>query len=344
MRILKTLAVGIQGRGRWPLEQAKPERGFEIVGLCDLDASALQKERELLGLPKSSVYTNLEEAMLNSGAEVAIICTPTVHHAPMTRQALEQGLSVLVEKGMAPNWTSAKAMVAHAEPLKSGFCVAQNYRYGGVAKTITRVLHQPNDPHHPGALHQLDYWHHRVRPVPRTLTYPHASIWDMSCHHFDNMLSWLGPARSVHAFEHRAAYSAYEHPANTIARIQFECGTWVNYFHGHDASRGELRIGLHGERGAIMGSKLDETAGDFGDMELSFTPRSHEQFGVCPSEIIPKEAHLGEAGVLADFHRYVCEGIEPGISGRHNLEVMALCSMVVQSIETGHTVWRKEVT
>jgi len=50
----------------------------------------------------------------------------------------------------------------------------------------------------------VDYLQHRVRPVPVTLTYPFASVWDMSCHHFDNLPCSLGPVAEVTAHAYRA--------------------------------------------------------------------------------------------------------------------------------------------
>ena len=40
-KILNTIIVGVGGRGNWPLRLCKPENGFQIVGLCDIDLKAI---------------------------------------------------------------------------------------------------------------------------------------------------------------------------------------------------------------------------------------------------------------------------------------------------------------
>ncbi len=189
-----------------------------------------------------------------------------------------------------------------------------------------------------GKPNQLDHIHHRVRPEPRTLNYPFASVWDMSCHHFDNFLFWFGPVAEFTAHAFGAPWSNYQYPNNTSAFMRFENGVVVNYFHGHDSARGEYHLDLHGERGAVM-ARSDES----GRQVLEFSHRPTDQFGRSETSAVSLEEAPNEAGVLADFHSYITKGIEPGISGNNNLEVMAMCQMMVVSAEEKRTVHRSEL-
>lgn len=332
-RILRTILVGVSRRGEWPLERARPEAGFEPVALVDPVPEALAAARAKTGLPLEACFASLEDALRTVPAEAIVACSPTKTHAAVARAGFAAGLAVLVEKGMAPDWATACAVVAEAERSGAKFCVAQNYRYRAMERTVARALRDDAVPYAPGRVFWIDYVQHRVRPEPRTLNYPFASVWDMSCHHFDNLLAWLGPVESVTALAPAAPWSAYAHAANTMALLRFADGTVVHYAHTHDAARAEVRLRLQGERGAIFG--------DEGSLE--FSARPSENFGERPVSPIALEAGLNEAGVLADFHRYVTEGVEPGISGRHNLETMALCELTVRSCREGRTVRRVEL-
>lgn len=343
MKPLDTLCVGVSGRGQWPLKVCGEENGFRVAALCDLSEEALAAARGITGLGEDACWTDVEEALDKSGAEAVIVCTPTAYHCPVAKAAIERGLPVLVEKGMAPDWDAARDVVAFADDREGVFCVSQNYRYNALERTVRRVIHDASDPNHVGEVFLLDLHHHRVRPIPRTLNYPFASVWDMSCHHFDDLLFWLGPVAEVTAHASRADWSAYEHPANTTAFMRFANGAVVNYYHGHDAARGELRLGVHGERGAVVGHAWDRTASTGGLDALAFTPRPAVQFGTADPYEVPFEDGPGEAGVLADFRAYIDGGPEPGISGRNNLEVMAMCQLVVMSVEAGRTVKREEL-
>lgn len=332
-RLLRVLHVGVANRGTWPLKQCNASTGFQPATLCDVSTTALAAAREMTGLPESAVFTDFDDALRRSDVDCAIICTPTVLHVPLAKRCIDAGLPVLIEKGMAPDWASATDLVRTAERAAAKVAVAQNYRYFPHERTIRRAIQDPTCEFHVGPVHLLTYSQNRVRPVPRTLTYPFASVWDMSCHHFDNLLAWLGRIREMTAFSWRADWSAYEHDNNTTAHLLFEGGTRVHYIHTHDASRSSLEVQVHGERGALF------RQGD----ELTFSLRPTEQFGTRPVTTVPLEPGNGEADVLRDFHRYVTTEIEPGISARNNLETMAACEMMVRSITGRRMVARGEL-
>jgi len=343
MKTLKTLIAGVSGRGQWPVKTCTSEIGFEIVGLCDLSEEALTNARQIAGLPKTACYTDYEQALNKSGAECVILCTPTIYHIPMTKTAIAQGLPVLTEKGMAPDWQTATEAITFVRQHNGIFCVSQNYRYNALERTLHRILHDNNDSNFVGHPYLIDLTHHRVRPTPRTLSYPFASIWDMSCHHFDNLVYWLGPVLEITAHAFDAPWSQYEHPNNTSAFMRFQNGTNVNYFHGHDSARGECRINIHGEKGAAFGCIFDATSSTAGLQTLTFTERPTSQFGKSNPIDIPFSESLGEKGVLKDFHQYITQNTEPGISGYQNLEVMAMCQMMVKSIQENRTIHRDEL-
>src|SRR5213075_544610 len=96
-----------------------------------------------------------------------IICAPTIFHVPYASQAVEAGIPVLVEKGMGPDWVSARSL-ATITADRGRVCVAQNYRYNRLERTIRHALSDPSHPAHVGKVHVVTYTHQRVRPIPRT--------------------------------------------------------------------------------------------------------------------------------------------------------------------------------
>jgi predicted dehydrogenase len=311
--MLRVVLVGVGNRGRWPLEQCRAEEGWEVVGLVDKDAGHLAAAREATGLGEAACFTEISPALDAVRPDAAILCTPTVTHAPFTKEAIARGVAVLTEKGMACNWEEAVDLVRFVEEHRGTFAVAQNYRYDGISSVVRAAL--------------------RVRPVPGTLTYPFASVWDMSCHHFDNLLDWLGPVEEVTAHAPRAPWSPYAHAANTSAFLRFANGAAVNYVHTHDAARGSLRVEVHARNGALV----------IRDGIAEFSPRPARNFGEEPAVPLPVSTLCSEQFMLADFHDYVSLGREPGISGRRNLETMALCEMCVRSVIEKRTIRRSEL-
>ena len=333
-RVLRVLHVGVANRGEWPLRLCNASSGFAPAALCDVSSDALAGARGITGLDDSACFTDFDRALAEADVDCAIVCAPTVLHVPLALKCVERGLPVLVEKGMAPNWRDACTLVRAARENSATVAVAQNYRYNATERTVWRAINDAKHPAYVGEVHLLSYAQHRVRPVPRTLTYPFASVWDMSCHHFDNMLYWLGPMREMTAHGWRATWSAYEHNNNTSAHVEFERGTRVHYVHTHDAARSSLEIQVHGERGALV---VRDDAG------ITFNQRPLEQFGTRPVVNVEPEPAQGEADVLRDFYDYVTRGVEPGISAQNNLETMAACEMIVRSITLGRNVRRAEL-
>lgn len=312
--ILRSIHVGVGNRGQWPLRLATPEHGYRPVALVDPAPAMLAAARPLVGgLP---AFATLAEALARTEADVAIICSPTRFHLEQGRTCLGAGLHVLVEKGMAPSFAEARQLVAAASDAKRALCVAQNYRYQAMERTVARMLRDPAHPQYAGVPFLIDYTQHRQRPNPRTLDYPFASVWDMSCHHFDTLLAWLGPGfTEITARAFGPPWSRYEFPSNTSAQIVHASGCLVHYLHTHDAAVNEIRIRIQAERGAIL---VDGDA-------VSFCPRADLQLQHAPLVPVVPEPHAGEAGVLADFHRHCVRGEPVGISGAANLDVMTLC-------------------
>ena len=333
MKILNVLHVGVTNRGDWPLEKCNESTGFRPAALCDLSVPGLAAAREKTGLPESACYTDLGVALAEAKVDCAIVCTPTKFHVPMAKQCIAAGVPVLIEKGMAPDWASAQALARATAYAGAVACVAQNYRYNAAERTVRRALLDAAGPAFLGPVHFAQYIQHRVRPDVRTLSYAFASVWDMSCHHFDTMMSWFGPIAEMTAFSWRAGWTAYEHDNNTSAQIRFASGTSVLYAHTHDAARGLVDVQLHGERGALV----------WRDEGITFNERPREQFGQRPIVPVANEPAEGEADLLRDFHAYITRGVEPGVSVRNNLETMAACEMMVRSITQGRTIRRSEL-
>jgi predicted dehydrogenase len=334
--ILRTIHVGVGGRGVWPIEVLGADPRFQPVAVVDVNRDFLVQAQARLQLPDSALFGDLQQALDAVEADAVVICTPTVMHAPLARRAFAHGKHVLVEKGMTLDWEEAKALVREAKQAGVKFCVAQNYRYFAHFATIKHVLDNPDHAHYPGAVRIVDCIHHRYRPEPRTLTYPYAMVWDLSCHHVDLLAYWLGEARRVTAVSYTTPWSQYAYDANIAAIIEYASGAICHYVLTHNATLSDWRIILQGERGAL---RTCDVPG------VQFYPRPASQLGSSPP--VPVEElrgpALSEQGVVDDFYRFVVDGIEPGISGRNNLETLAVCEMLVRSARERRPVERAEL-
>jgi predicted dehydrogenase len=329
---LRTLHVGVGGRGRWPVEVLTDDPRFDPVGLVDVVPENFVWARGRSGLGAEACFADVGEALARTETDALVVCTPTRTHARLCRAGFAAGKHVLVEKGMTFDWAEARALVREAEAAGVRFCVSQNYRYGAERRTLRQAVASGRY----GAPHVVARINHRHRPEPRTLDYPGAMVWDMACHHFDNLICLFGPAARATAVTHNAPWSPYAHDAGVTAVIELASGPVCSYLLTHQATVPDYRFVLQSERGALR------TDGD----GWRWLPRGPvRQFAPAgPAESVePAPPLRSEQGVVDDWLAWIEGGPEPGISGRNNLETLALCEMVLRSAAAGRRVERGEL-
>lgn len=332
---ISVILVGVGGRGRWAVEVFHADPRWTIVALVEPNADFLESALQYTGLPKSAGFSSLSDAVKSVDADAVIACTPTRTHGPLGREAFAAGMHYLVEKGMTFDWEEAKALVREAEIAGVKFCVAQNYRYHASETAVSACLADSSSPYHPGPIEIVDLIHHRYRPEPRTLNYPYAMVWDMSCHHVDLLSAWLGPAEEVTAVATNPTWSSYEYDANIAAIIRYESGAVCHYVLTHAATVSDYRLVLQGPKGTLRA---------FDRPRVQFFPTPTAMLGSSEGIDVPMPSlPRGEQGVVDDFYRYIVDGIEPGISGRNNLKTLAVCEMLVRSASKRRTVRASEL-
>ena len=318
---LRSIHVGTGGRGVWPIDVVVADPNWEPVALVDVNETFLQNAREKTGLEESACFSSFEDAAKAVNADAALICTPTETHAPFARMGFEAGLHVLVEKGMTTDLALAKQLVKEGEESGVRFCVAQNYRYQPLQQTIKEILNEGAC----GAPAIVDLIHHRYRPNPRTLNYLNAMIWDMSCHHFDNLNFWFGPVKTVTARTFNTPWSQYPYDSGVYAILEYASGMVCNYGLTHCAQNSSYHLRMHMDRGTLRAYDVEG---------IEFQPTGDGE----PKTIEPLSLPRSEQLVLNALSEYIRDGVEPGISGRNNLQTLALCQATCDAASTSATV------
>jgi len=326
--ILRTIHVGVGGHGQWTVDVVGKNPKFKPVALVDSNSTAwrtAQYRLEQSGHRGVPGFSGLTGALSQIEADALIIATPTKTHAEFARMGFAVNMHVLVEKGMTMDWDEAKSLVADADTAWVKFCVAQNFRYTACEQTISYILKNPDHPFYPGNVRVVDYVHHRYRPEPRNLDYPFAMVWDMSCHHVDSLSCWLGNVKQVTARTYAAPWTQYVHDANISAFVEYQSGAVCNYVLTHDATMTQWRITFQGDRGALV--LTDQSTLRFYPKPAAQLATAEEQSVECDIMDCPSPEHC----IVEDFFKYVVEDVEPGISGKRNLQTMAVCEALVRS-------------
>ncbi len=101
--------------------------GFEIVGLVGSDPERTARRAEREGVP--AAFTDLDEAIAKTGAQVVTVAAPPNLHAPLTLAAIARGCHVLCEKPFAFDTAEAQAMLDAAEQAGIVNMVAHEFRW-----------------------------------------------------------------------------------------------------------------------------------------------------------------------------------------------------------------------
>jgi len=100
------------------------QKNVEIVAVCDRDERAARDMAGRAGI--RGVHSDFSGMLRQERLDFVDICTPPATHAPLSIEAMEAGLHVLVEKPMAVSLSEADEMVATAKRRGTILCTAHN--------------------------------------------------------------------------------------------------------------------------------------------------------------------------------------------------------------------------
>lgn len=142
---MKPIKLGIIGCGiaaqslHWPaLQKLKDE--FEITAICNHTEKKAQDFSKMLGgVPYVLDYHHL---LQRADVEAVDIALPIQLNHQVTKDALEAGKHVIVEKPLAVNLSEAKMMLDFEEKYSLVMMVAENYRYRSLFHQVRNYLQQ----------------------------------------------------------------------------------------------------------------------------------------------------------------------------------------------------------
>ena len=101
----RVIHVGIGGFGRrWCKEflgNNIADGKVEVVAIVDTDPEAVKLGQQLLGLPDSACFTDIDEAFSKTEADFCTVVVPPEFHEAVIDVAITHGVDVLCEKPIA---------------------------------------------------------------------------------------------------------------------------------------------------------------------------------------------------------------------------------------------------
>ncbi len=138
-RVYEVAVVGIGKRGKSHAITFKNNPRFELVGICDRNASRLAETASELGV--SRTFTDAAALAREMRPDVFCFCTPPTERLPLLRSGIESGARLIAyEKPLALSMNEAIEMqkMVRAAGVKTVVC--HQHRYGQHYQKVKEIL------------------------------------------------------------------------------------------------------------------------------------------------------------------------------------------------------------
>lgn len=137
-RKIRVGVIGVGDFGRNHVRVLHELAGAELIGLCDADP---ERARQIAAEFSTDAYTDVNQ--LVEQIDAACVAAPTVSHAKLATQLLENGVDVLVEKPMTSTLAEADALIATAKRKGRILQVGHLERFNPAVVAVKRIVTRP---------------------------------------------------------------------------------------------------------------------------------------------------------------------------------------------------------
>ncbi|WP_340023346.1 Gfo/Idh/MocA family oxidoreductase [Paenibacillus sp. FSL K6-1096] len=308
--------------------------GIEIVALVDIrrESAVAMAAKHGLTCP---VYTEVSQAIADTGASVVFDVTVPASHYSVARTALEAGCHVFAEKPLAETMAECNEIVELARRTGLSHAVMQNRRYDPRIRSLRQLIESGTigrigyvgasfflAPHFGGFRDQMD------SPL----------LLDMAIHTFDQarFISGADPV-SVYCQEFNPPGSWYQGNAAAVCIFEMSDGS-VFCYQGSWCAEGaptswEASWRVQGERGAAIWDGREMPYAEVLPADLPTGQFLHDYVRVEGPEVqMEKTFHQG---CLDEMFRSLAEGRPAETDGRDNRYSMAMVLGALESARTG---------
>ena len=163
--------IAIIGLGYWG------KNYIRILGSnADTNIAAIVEPHLEFTLNKEIKNFNTVEELLNSeiNIDAAVVCTPTNSHYEITRNLLNSGIHVLVEKPLATNSAEAEEIVKIANENKLVLLVDHTFLYNKAINFAIKKIHNGDI----GSLLHINFERTNLGPIRTDV----SCLWDLTTH------------------------------------------------------------------------------------------------------------------------------------------------------------------
>jgi predicted dehydrogenase len=310
------------------------QAGFNPVAIASRTSDNARAVAARHGIPRC--YDTWQELLADPDIEVLDVAVPPDVQPAVLREAARHGAhlrGILAQKPLALSVAEARDCVERCERAGIKLAVNQNMRYDQSVRACKDLLRQ-------GLLGEPVLATIDMRAIPHWMPWseglPSLSTFVMSIHHLDTFRYWLGTPDRVLAstrpdprtrFSHRDGINLYVLEYDRGPRAAAWDDVWAGPAREGAAADIAIRWRVEGTEGMARGTIGWPSYPARTPSTLDFTTRQHGDRWFLPRwpQVWFPDAF---AGTMAQLLCALEDGTEPEISGRDNLETVALCAAV----------------
>jgi predicted dehydrogenase len=310
------IGYGLAGQAfHAPIIATTPGLRLTAIVTGDSDRGARAKQEH----PGATIFRHPDDLWRARVADVVVVASPNRTHVPLAMQALSSGLSVVVDKPLAPTAAEARSLIGEARRRRLHLTVFQNRRWDGDFLTVRKLVGEGTL----GEIYQFESRFERWRPTPRPgwreLGSPEEAgglLYDLGSHLIDQAIVLFGPVDKIHAEIDRRrpgvqvdddTFVSLTHASGVRSRL------WMNVVSGQNGPRFRVlgseaaftKHGLDGQEDALRAGHRPGQPGEPWGVEL---PERWGCLGVG-DHLRPVQT---EPGAYPDFYSGLVSAIRDG--------------------------------
>ncbi|HBQ63424.1 MAG TPA: oxidoreductase [Clostridiales bacterium] len=339
MKRFRIASAGCGAMSRAWLQYTLTREDTEIVALVDPVTASANARKEEFHLD-CAVFSGLQDAIKETGANLVFDITPPEFHKPTVLTALRMGCDVFGEKPMSDTLEHAREMKEAARKSGRLYAVMQNRRYHPQIIAFRDLLQDPElgaqgyvcadfflAPHFGGFRDAMD------SPL----------ILDMAIHTFDAARYLTGAnAKTVYCQEFNPSWSWYRGDACAVCIFEMTNGS-IFVYRGSWCSDGmptswesEWRISCAG--GTALWNGRDVPVSEILKTMEGDAPGQEKRAPLRKTAVVPQGIPTGHPACLEEMFSSLLAGREPQTSCYDNYNSIAMVFGAIESARTGQKV------
>ena len=247
----KIALAGVGKMGMNHLRVLHEMPGVEVAAICDADPNNLSKAAQKHQITRT--YTDLDELLEKESLDAVVLATPTARHMDQASQCLKRGLSLFVEKPLAPSEEECEAIIMQAKDAGQLLFVGHIERYNPVISRIVELLAE-------SFLGEV-YYVETVRsgPFPKRLYGSQDGVViDLAVHDLDLVSYLFGGLRKIYAQHITIGPDGGNQDIYAKAMFETERGIVGSSEFSWISPRTERSISIYGDKGLLVGNLREQ--------------------------------------------------------------------------------------